>query len=501
MKVILTSEEARKKLKKGVDTVADIVKTTLGNGGRNVIFEKSENLNITTNDGITIANQIFLEDEIENMGANLIKEAGFKTNLDVGDGTTTTILLTQEILNKGFKMLSESTLVSKVSPIKIKKQFQKDLIEVLYQLDKASKKIKTKEEREQVAMTSVEDEKLAKMISEILGKVGDKAHISIERTELPDTSYEITEGIEVNMGWFVPFMVNTPKGECKLNDPYVLVMDSPLEDPQLLGKFTEYAVSKNKPLVVIADNFSPNVIGSIAFTKQKTGYEILAIKSPEFQKEERLKDVALITGATFLDSRNDMKLEDQDISILGQSKEVVADRDITHITGGYIDPKVLKQRLDICKDELKNAIANNQKAVKESFEKKITQLTTGSVIINVGADSKQEREYKYHKVEDAVNATRVAMQEGIIRGGGVELLEIAKLLNDNILKDIITKPNEQILKNNNNEKIPKTVIDPTKVVKTALKTAVSVAGTLLTTEATIAIKKENIEDSLKKLIK
>jgi len=502
-KVIKTDQEARDKLKKGIDTVADIVKSTLGNGGRNVVYEYVPNMIKISNDGVSIAEQIFLEDETENSGANIIKQAALRTNKEVGDGTSTATLLTQAILNKGFEMIEESsTIIDSLSPIEIKRKLDKDVEPILEALDKRSKKIETDKEREMVAMTSVEDEKLAKIISELLGKVGSETHINLEHIEVDEVRYTITEGVKYNRGWFAPFMMNNNRAECILKDPYVLLTDQEINDPKDITEFVKKANMEGKPLVIVADNFSEAVIGQIALLKQKNNYPVLAIECQKVEKEERLKDIAVITDATVIEKGKDMKVANQSTDVMGQSKLVRADKSITHFGGGYSDKKRIKARLEEYQVGLNNAIEKNQKNIKKSLERKMSELTSGTVLVEVGARSEQEREYKFRKVEDAINATRHAMEEGIVKGGGVELLEIAKELpKDNILKEIITKPNEQILENNGGQKVPKDVIDPTKVVKTALKTAVSVAGTLLSTNASVSIKRDNLSKEIKKIIK
>ncbi len=528
-KQIKYSEDARKILKSGLDKVANAVKVTLGPKGRNVVLGSGFGSPTITNDGVTIAKEIELEDNIENIGAEIIKEVASKTNDVAGDGTTSAVLLCQAIATEGLKNVAAGA-----NPLALRKGIIKAKDAVVEALREMSKSISTKEEKAQVAKISAQDEEMGNLIAEVMEEVGKDGVITTEESKTFGLSKEIVKGLQFDRGYVSGYMVsNAEKMEAILEEPYILITDRKISSLQEILPLLEKLVKAGKKeLVIIADDVDGDALTTLIVNKIRGIFNALAVKSPGFgdRKKEMLEDIAIVTGAEVISEEKGMKLENVEIEMLGQARRIISTKENTTIVEGKGERSDIEARINAIKKEISSATSDFD---KEKLQERLAKLSGGVGVIKVGAATEVEQKAKQHKLEDALHATRAAVEEGIVPGGGVALLRtlpaLEKLLAEaaggdagtsdektgiNILKRAIEEPVRQIAENagvdgavavqkikdekeNNNfgfnaqtmvyeDLIKAGVVDPTKVTRTALENAVSAASMLLTTEATVS---------------
>jgi chaperonin GroEL len=483
MKIIKTGKEARTLLKRGIDVVADAVAKTLGPSGRNAIIGRKFQAPLTTNDGVSVAKAISLEDEVEELGAQIVKEVGTLTDNSVGDGTTTSIVLLQAIMSEGFSRLTdEGSLIKRiVDPIQIKREIDAACELIVSELKKSARPISTKEDIESVAFVSVENREIAKIIADLFDKIGKDGVIRVEEGAFEIES-DVVQGMEIGVGYSSQYMSNNDKKELVLNNVKLLVTNIPLDTPT---KFTPLMESmfneKQRELIIISEDVTKPIQQAFVGTKLKGDFIVHAIKPPFAVLSDRLEDVAVKFGAVFIDKDKGMKLEETNIGQLGVVKKLVATKDKTILFGG--DGKV-DIRIANLREEMNKTVSVFD---KKKIEERIASLSGGIGIIRVGAQSDSEKEYWRLKVVDCVGATKAALDEGVVKGGGLALKEIAERLPVNILTESIKKPYQQIMENAGIDLvITDDIIDPVKVTRSALQNACSVAGTILTAEIAIA---------------
>ncbi|EKD30413.1 MAG: hypothetical protein ACD_78C00065G0008 [uncultured bacterium (gcode 4)] len=528
-KTILFGDEARLQMFSGMEKVAKTVTATIGPKGRNVIFAKSYGAPQVTNDGVTIAREIELEDPIENMGAELIKEAASKTNDAAGDGTTTATLLTYAMVKEGLREIR-----SGINAIELKNGMKMagDLVEK--ELAKNSKKISTSEEITQIATISAQDSEVGEIISMAMSKVGNDGVITVEEGQTFWLEVELTEGMKFDTGYVSPYMVSdAEKMESRMTDTYILVTDKKITSlKDLIPVFEQLAGSGKRDLVIIAEDVEGDALAGIILNKLKGAFNVLAIKAPGFgdRKKEMLKDLAVLTGATVITDELGFKLEHASMDHLGHAKTVIAKKDNTTIIGGGGD----KSRITARVNEIRGQIENTKSEYdREKLAERLAKLAGGIAVIKVGAASEVEMKEKKLRIEDALNATKAAVDEGIVAGGGVALLKASLVLENmklankdqevgaHIVARALSYPVKQIAENAGKEgaiivdairkssdvnygydaatdvfvdMIKAGIIDPKKVARAALENAISIAWMFLTTEALIAPapKKEEI---------
>ncbi|MCH8986692.1 chaperonin GroEL [Patescibacteria group bacterium] len=519
-KQIIYSEEARKKLKAGVDKVADAVKVTLGPKGRNVVLDEGFGSPTITNDGVMIAKKIEVEDKVENIGVEIIKEVASKANDVAGDGTTTATVLAQAITTEGLKNVTAGA-----NPLALRKGLEKATKNVIEYLKGISRSVSTKEEMQQVATISAEDVELGTLIGEIMEEVGKDGVITVEESQTFGIQKEIVKGLQFDRGYISPYMIsNTERMEAVLEDPYILITDKKISSIQEILPVLE-AISKTgkKELVIIAEDLEGDALATLVVNKLRGIFNTLAIKAPGFgdRKNEMLQDIAVVTGAQVISEEVGLKLENIELGQLGSARRIVATKDDTTIVEG----KGEKEQIDARVKQLRTQIEENTSEFdKEKLQERLAKLSGGVAVLKVGAASEVEQKARQHKTEDALNATKAAVEEGIVTGGGVALLRAAKTLDESqiadeeerlgykILKRALEEPIRQIAQNAGKDGsvvasevakgeegfgynaatdayedlIAAGVVDPTKVVRVALENAVSAASMLLTTEAVVA---------------
>lgn len=526
-KQIEYSELARKKLKEGVDKLANAVKVTLGPKGRNVVLDSSFGPPTITNDGVTIAKEIELEDKAENVGAEIIKEVASKTNDVAGDGTTTAVVLTQAIISEGLKNVAAGT-----NPLAIKRGITKGTEGVVEFLKKMSKKVTTREEIAQVATISAEDPEVGNLIAGIIEEVGKDGVITVEESKTFGISKEIVKGLQFDRGFVSPYMITNPERmEASLEEPYILVTDKKISSIQeILPILEKVAQTGKKELVIIADEIEGDALATIVVNKLRGIFNTLAIKAPGFgdRKKDMLQDIAVVTGAQVISEELGLKLENIELKHLGSCRKIVSEKEKTTIIEGKGKRENIDARVKQIKNELKMTESDFD---KEKLLERLAKLAGGVAVIKVGAATEVEQKARQHKVEDAKSATLAAVEEGIVPGGGVALLRATESLENvviseadekigiNILKRALEEPIRQIAKNAGSEGsvvIEKVkngqngfgfnasngtfgdlfelgIVDPTKVVRSALENAVSAAAMFLTTEALVVDKPEDKE--------
>lgn len=523
-KQILFNEKARTALKRGVDKLADAVKITLGPRGRAVILEKGYGAPIITHDGVTIAKEISLEDKIENIGAELIKEVASKTNDAAGDGTTTATLLAQVLIGEGLKNASSGVDVSGM-----RQGMQKAHEAALKSLKKLSKKISSKEEIAQIATISSRDEEIGKLISEIIEEVGKDGVITVEESQTIGLSKEIVEGLQFDRGYISPYMVtNSERMETILENSHILITDKKISSiSELLPLLEKLVAAGKKELVIIADDVDGEALATLVVNKIRGIFTALAVKAPGFgdRKKELLQDIATVTGADFISEDMGRKLESVDVGSLGQAHKIIAGKDNTTIVGGKGSKEEIEKRVQQIKSQLSKTESEFD---REKLQERLGKLSGGIAVIKAGAATEVEQKEKQHRIEDAVSATKAAIEEGIVPGGGVALArsaEAVKELIDNLDKTQLTQivgakivleglyaPVKQIAENagyNGAVVLDKTlngkddygfnaatgkyehlikagIIDPTKVTRSALQNAISISSMFLITEAVVA---------------
>lgn len=525
-KQIIFNEKARTALKRGVDKLADAVKITLGPKGRAVVLDKGYGVPLVTLDGVTIAKEIELADKIENIGAELVKEVASKTNDVAGDGTTTATVLAQAMIREALKNVEAG-----LDPIGMKKGMEiahQALIEALKEI---SKPISTKEEIAQVATISARDPEIGNLIADVIEQAGKEGVITVEESQTLGLSKEIVEGLQFDRGYISPYMITNPeKMEAVLEDPYILITDKKISAVgDILGLLEKILQTGKKNLLIIADDVEGEALATLVVNKLRGIFNAVAVKAPGFgdRRKDLLQDIAVITGAEVVSEELGRKLENADISVLGSARRVIVDKDKTTIVDGKGAKAEIEKRIKQVKMLLEKA---DSEFDREKLQERLAKLAGGVAVIKVGAPTEVEQKEKQHRIEDAVSATKAAIEEGIVPGGGVALVrcaekvkslleelkskeDFAKFVGASIVLESVKTPLKQIAENagENGEVVLREVlkekelgygfnavtgkfedlvkagiIDPTKVTKAALQNAVSCASMLLITEAVVA---------------
>ena len=522
-KILKFNEEARKKLEAGVNILADAVKITLGPRGRNVVLEKTYGSPLITNDGVSIAKEIELEDPFENMGAQLIKEVATKANDVAGDGTTTATVLAQAIVKEGLKMVSAGA-----NPIFIKRGIEKATKEAVKHLKAMAKNIASNEEIEQVASVSAGDEEIGKLIAGAMAKVGETGVITVEEAKSLETSLEVVEGMQFDKGYLSPYMVtDTDRMEAILENPFILITDKKITNMKEILPILEGVVQASKPLLIITEDLEGEALASLVVNKIRGTLNVIAVKAPAFgdRRKAMLEDIAILTGGEVISDEKGMRFEDTPLTMLGRAKTVKVTKDSTVIVDGLGEENIIKARVNQIKTQISETTSEYD---KEKLQERLAKLSGGVAVIKVGAATETEMKEKKLRIEDALNATRAAVEEGIVPGGGTALIEILKEMETyklsgeegigaEIIKKALTAPLRQIAENAGMdggvvvEKVKSMelgygfdaatetyvdmmnvgIIDPAKVTRSALQNSASVSGLILTTEVLIASKKEN----------
>ncbi|MDO4792638.1 MAG: chaperonin GroEL [Filifactor alocis] len=517
-------EDARKSLERGVNILADTVKVTLGPKGRNVILDKKFGSPLITNDGVTIAKEIELEDAYENMGAQLVKEVATKTNDIAGDGTTTATVLAQAIIREGLKNVAAGA-----NPIFIRKGIQLAVDEAVKALQANSRPIENKESIAQVAAISAGDEEVGKMIADAMEKVGKDGVITVEESKTMGTTLEVVEGMQFDRGYVSPYMAtDMEKMEANLSEPLILITDKKINNIQDILPVLEQIVQQGKKLLIIAEDIEGEALATLVVNKLRGTFDVVAIKAPGFgdRRKAMLQDIAILTGGTVISEEVGLELKDADITMLGRAGSVKVTKENTVIVNGAGDKKDIEDRVALIRHQIEDTSSDFD---REKLEERLAKLAGGVAVIQVGAATETELKERKLRMEDALNATRAAVEEGIVSGGGVALVDtissVEKLLDQEnseiktgiqIIVKALQEPLKQIainaglegaviieqVKNGGadygfdalNEKyvnmIEAGIIDPTKVSRSALQNAASVAATFLTTEAAVVDIKE-----------
>ena len=518
-KQIKYDETARKKLKIGADKLANAVKVTLGPKGRNVVLDKGFGVPTITNDGVTIAKEIELEDKIENLGAEIIKEVAQKTNDVAGDGTTTAVLLAQSIISEGLKNVTAGA-----NPLAIKKGIEKGTKKVIESLKKMAKPISGKGEITQVATISAEDKEIGNLIAEVMEEVGKDGVITIEESKTFGLQKEIVKGLQLDRGYISPYMItDSERMEAVFEDPYILITDRKISSLQeILPVLEKVAQTGKKELVIIAEEVEGDALATLVVNKLRGIFNTLAVKAPGFgeRRKEMLEDIACVSGAQVISEEVGLKLEKIELKQLGRARKILAEKEKTTIIEGRGEKEKIEARIKQIRNELKTTESEFD---KEKLEERLAKLAGGVAVIKVGAATEVEQKAKQHKTEDALSATRAAVEEGIVPGGGVALLRCIPSLEElevegdektgvNILKRAIEEPIRQIAQNAGMdgsvvaEEVKKKkgnygfnaqamvyedlmasgIVDPTKVVRSALENAASASAMFLTTECVVS---------------
>ncbi|PJE64658.1 MAG: chaperonin GroEL [Candidatus Ryanbacteria bacterium CG10_big_fil_rev_8_21_14_0_10_43_42] len=521
-KQIIFNEEARHALKRGVDTLADAVKITLGPKGRNVVLDKGYGAPTITNDGVTIAKEIELEDRIENMGAEIIKEVATKTNDVAGDGTTTATLLAQSIITEGLQNITAGA-----SPVGIRRGIEKAAEAIVQKIKKLATPISTdkKDDIMQVATISAKDKHIGIKIAEVIMEVGKDGVVTVEQSQAFGVEHEIVGGMQFDRGYVSPYMLtNTDRMEASYENPHILITDGKISSMQDILPFLEkMAKAGMKDLVIIADDLEGEALATLVVNKLRGAFNTLAVKAPGYgdRKKDTLQDIAVVTGATVVSSDTGLKLENAELDVLGSAKRVVSTKDSTTIIDGKGEKADLDKRITEIKMQAEHTTSDYD---KEKLHERVAKLSGGVAVIRVGAATEVEQKEKQHRIEDAVSATKAAIEEGIVPGGGVALIRCIPELHDlkgenkdedigiDIVKRAIRKPLMQIAENagDSGEVVVREVekergnvgynaatgryedlvavgiIDPAKVTRSAVQNAASAAAMLLTTEVVVA---------------
>ena len=524
-KDIIYGEEARKALQAGIDTLADTVKITLGPKGRNVVLSKKYGSPLITNDGVTIAKEIELEDAFQNMGAALVKEVATKTNDAAGDGTTTATLLAQALVREGMKNIAAGA-----NPMVVKKGMQKAVDAAVEQIKKNSQAVNGSKDIERVATVSAGDESVGKLIAEAMEKVTADGVITLEEGKTAETYSEVVEGMQFDRGYISPYMVtDTDKMEAVIDDPYILITDKKISSIQDVLPLLEQIVQAGKKLVIIAEDVEGDALTNIILNKLRGVFVCVAVKAPGFgdRRKEMLKDIAILTGGEVITEELGLDIKETQINQLGRAKQVKVNKENTIIVDGCGDKDAIKDRVH----EIKNAIENTTSEFdKEKLQERLAKLSGGVGVIKVGAATEVEMKEKKLSIEDALAATKAAVEEGIVAGGGTALINAmpaVKALVDTLEGDektgakivlrALEEPVRQIALNAGLEgsviidtinregkvgygfdaytetygdMISAGIVDPAKVTRSALQNAASVAAMVLTTESLVADKPE-----------
>ena len=519
-KDVVFAAEARERMLKGVDVLADAVKVTLGPKGRNVILDKSFGAPRTTKDGVTVAKDIELEDKFENMGAQMLKEVASKTNETAGDGTTTATVLAQAIVREGLKAVAAG-----MNPMDLKRGIDKAVAEVVGTIQKKSQEVSGSSEIAQVGTISANGEKaIGDMIAQAMKRVGNEGVITVEEAKSLDSELEVVEGMQFDRGYISPYFVtNAEKMTTELENPYILIYEKKLSGLQAMLPLLESVVQSGRPLLIIAEDVEGEALATLVVNKLRGGLKVAAVKAPGFgdRRKAMLQDIAILTGGEMISEDLGIKLENVTVDMLGKAKRVSITKDDTTIVRGGGKKDAIEARVSQIRQQIEDTTSDYD---REKLQERLAKLAGGVAVIKVGGATEIEVKEKKDRVDDALNATRAAVEEGIVPGGGVALLHASKSLkakgeNDdqeagvNIVRRALQAPIRQIAENAGVEGsivvgkvieqksptfgydaqndtyvdlIAKGIIDPAKVVRTALQDAASVAGLLITTEAGVA---------------
>jgi chaperonin GroEL len=515
------STDARDKMLRGVDILANAVKVTLGPKGRNVVLDKSFGAPRITKDGVTVAKEIELEDKFENMGAQMVREVASKTNDIAGDGTTTATVLAQTIVKEGAKAVAAG-----MNPMDLKRGIDLAVAEAIGDLKRRSKKIKTSEEVAQVGTISANGEReIGQMIANAMQKVGNEGVITVEEAKTADTELEVVEGMQFDRGYLSPyFITNAEKMVTELEDPFILLHEKKLSNLQAMLPVLEAVVQSAKPLLIVAEDVEGEALATLVVNKLRGGLKVAAVKAPGFgdRRKAMLEDIAVLTGGQVISEDLGIKLENVTLAMLGRAKRVTIAKENTTIVDGAGKKKEIEARIGQIKAQIEETTSDYD---REKLQERLAKLAGGVAVIRVGGATEVEVKEKKDRVDDALNATRAAVEEGIVPGGGVALLRakkaVEKVKSDNadvqaginIVLRALETPIRQIVENagvegsivvskvlesksdafgfdaqteSYTDLVTAGIIDPTKVVRTALQDAASVAGLLVTTEAMVA---------------
>ena len=519
-KDIKFSSEARAGLEAGIDKLANAVRVTLGPKGRNVVLDKAYGAPTITNDGVTIAQDIELEDRFENMGAQLVKEVATKTNDVAGDGTTTATVLAHAIIKEGLKNLAAGA-----NPVVLQKGLKKATDEVVAYIKENSREVEDKQAIENVGTISSADPEIGKFIADAMEKVGNDGVITVEESKTTNTYLDVVEGMQFDKGYLSPYMAtDNEKMIAELDDPFILLTDKKISNIQEILPLLEQVVQAAKPLLIIADDVDGEALTTLILNKLRGTFNVVAVKAPGYgdRRKAMLEDIAILTGAKVISEDLSMDLKDTTIEMLGSAKKVKVDKDNTTIVEGKGDKTALSERVALIRQQLEKEDSEYE---KEKLQERVAKLAGGVAVINVGAATETEMQEKKYRIEDALSATRAAVEEGIVAGGGVVLIgaieKVVKLEESLkgdektgaiIIQKALEAPLRQIVENAgmdgsvivekvkqsakdegydayNDEFVnmfEKGIVEPTKVTRSALQNAVSVAGMILTTEAAVA---------------
>lgn len=519
-KQILFNEDARRALGKGVDALADAVKVTLGPKGRNVVLDKKFGAPTITNDGVTIARDIELEDPFENMGAQLVREVATKTNDIAGDGTTTATLLAQAMIHEGMRNVAAGA-----NPMVLKKGIESAVKTLVEEIKSVSKSVSSKSEIAQVATISSADAEIGNYIADAMEKVGKEGVITVEESKGMETNLSVVEGMQFDRGYISPYMVtDTDKMEAVMNDPYILITDKKISSINDILPILEQVVKMGKELVVIAEDLDGEALATIVVNKLRGTFKALAVKAPGFgdRRKAMLEDIAILTGGQVISEEVGRKLDSVTIEDLGRARQVHSSKENTTIVDGMGDKDAIKARVEMIKKQIADTTSDFD---KEKLQERLAKLSGGVAVIEIGAATEVEMKDKKYRVEDALNATRAAVEEGIVAGGGTTFIDILPALDKleaegdvktgiNIVRRAIEEPVRQIANNaglegsvvvaevkkagvgvgydaaNDNyvNMIEAGIVDPAKVTRSALQNAASIAAMVLTTETLVADK-------------
>jgi chaperonin GroEL len=526
-KQIIFDIDARKKLEKGVNIVANAVKTTLGPKGRNVVLEKKFGSPTITKDGVTVAKEVELEDPFENMGAQLCKEVASKTNEIAGDGTTTATVLAQAIVTEGLKNVTAGA-----NPIFLKRGIDLAVEKAVDEMKKHSSPVETKESIAHVAAIAGNDKEIGELVAEAMEKVGKDGVITVEESRGIETIVEVVEGMEFDRGYISPyFITNSETMEVELEDPYILIYEKKISAVADILPLLEKVVRTGRPLLIIAEDVEGEALATLVVNKLRGTLQVAAVKAPAFgdRRKAMLEDIATLTGGTFISEDIGYKLDSVDIDKLGRAKKVKIDKENTTIVEGYGDSENIKMRINQLKAQIEESASDYD---REKLQERLAKLSGGVAVIKVGAATETELKEKKHRIEDALSATRAAVEEGIVPGGGTSLINVIPALDEieaegdvlvgiRIVRRALEEPLRQIAENAGLEgsvvvervknEAPgigfdamraeyvdmskEGIVDPLKVTRSALQNAASIASMLLTTEALISEipqKKENM---------
>ncbi|MBS9338993.1 chaperonin GroEL [Fructobacillus sp. M2-14] len=512
------AEDARAKMKIGVDKLANTVKTTIGPKGRNVVLEESYGSPTITNDGVTIAKSIELEDHFENMGAKLVAEVASKTNDIAGDGTTTATVLTQAIVGEGLKNVTAGA-----NPVGIRTGIEKATAAAVAKLHELSHQVSTKEEIAQIASISAANDEVGALIAEAMEKVGNDGVITIEESKGIDTTLDVVEGMSFDRGYMSQYMVtDNEKMEANLDNPYILVTDKKIGNIQDILPVLQAVVEQGRSMVIIADDITGEALPTLVLNKMRGTFNVVAVKAPGFgdRRKAMLEDIAVLTGGTVITDDIGLNLKDVTVDQLGSANKVNINRDSTTIVEGAGDKEAVAKRIETLKDQIATTMSSFD---KEKLQERLAKMAGGVAVVNVGAATETELKERKYRIEDALNATRAAVEEGFVAGGGTALVNVMEaaasveaegdvLTGVNTVVSALEAPVRQIAENAGYEgsvivnklkeqpvgtgydakndawvdMVEAGIVDPTKVTRSALQNAASVSALLLTTEAVVA---------------